>query len=138
MEKSRYKPTLTGGQPCCTGDTAEQIHYLALPSEQPQITCFAESIEELTGYNTDEILADRELWINLIHPADQQKLFSAFTRCKNWAISFEIEYRIIHNDGSLRYVIDKGRPVLNDRGQITHIEGTITDISKTKKTEDTY
>jgi hypothetical protein len=37
-----------------------EIPYVALPSERPNIICFAERIEELSGYDADEILADRE------------------------------------------------------------------------------
>jgi len=105
------------------------VPYSAPPLEQPEIICFARRIEELTGYTADQILAERQLWISIIHPADRERVFAAFNRCKNRGIPFEIEYRIIHKDGSLRYVIDKGEPVFNDKGQITQIEGMITDVA---------
>jgi PAS domain S-box-containing protein len=114
-------------------DSIVVIPYSALPLEQPQIICFARRIEELTGYTADEILANRQLWMSVVYPADRDRVFAAFTRCKNLGIPFEIEYRIIHKDGSLRYVIDEGEPVFNDKGQVTEIEGIITDVGESKK-----
>jgi PAS domain S-box-containing protein len=111
-------------------ETIREIPYLTLPSERPEIICFSKKIKELSGYDADEILTDRELWVNLIHPDDRQKVFAAYAECKNWGVSFKVEYRIIHKDGSLRCVMDKGEPVFNGRGDIIHVEGAIVPISQ--------
>lgn len=110
-----------------------EIPYSAPPSEQPQVICFSRRIEELTGYTADQILADQQLWMNMVYPADRDRVFAVFARCKNCGMPFEIVYRLIHKDGSLRYVIDRGEPVFDDRGQMTQIDGTITDVSEYEK-----
>lgn len=69
-----------------------------------------------------------------IHPDDRKRVLAAFTRGKKEGTAFEVEYSIIHRDGSIRHIIDKGEPVFNDKGEITQIEGIITDISEGKKT----
>lgn len=117
-------------------DIIGDIPYIALPSEKPEIICFAGKIKELSGYETNEILVDREHWVNLIYPQDREQVFAAFNKCKNEGAPFEIKYRIIHKDGSLRYVIDKGEPVFNPKGEITQIEGVITAIGQSSKVED--
>ena len=116
-------------------DTIGDVPYLALPSERPEIICFCGRVQELSGYSADEILADRQLWVNMIHPADRERVFAAFAKCKSEGISFEIEYRVIHRDGSVRYVIDEGEPVFDEKGQITEVEGVITDVTELKKAE---
>jgi len=114
-------------------DTIGDVPYVALPSERPDIICFAEKIKELSGYDTNEILVDREHWVNLIYPQDQEQVFATFNKCKNEGAPFEIKYRIVHKDGSLRYIIDKGEPVFNDKGEIIKIEGVITAIGRSIK-----
>ena len=114
-------------------DAAAQIPYSALPLDQPHIICFTNRVEALTGYSADEILTDRELWISIIHPVDRKRVLAVFARCKNQGTAFEIEYRVIHKDGSMRYVIDQAEPLLNDKGQVTEIEGVVTDVSEYKK-----
>jgi PAS domain S-box-containing protein len=118
-------------------ETVREIPYVALPSERREIICFAQKIKELSGYDADEILADREYWANLIHPDDRERVFAAYTECKNLGVSFEVEYRIIHKDGSLRCVMDKGKPVFNDRGDIIHIEGAIILVGQSEKAKKT-
>jgi PAS domain S-box-containing protein len=116
-------------------DTIGEIPYVALPSEKPEVICFAGKITELTGYDANEILADREHWENMISPEDRERVFAAFARCKNEGMPFNIEYRIVHKDYSVRYVNDNGEPVFDDRGEITQIEGTITPLGAITKTE---
>lgn len=118
-------------------DTIGDIPYVAMPSEKPEIICFAGKVKDLSGYDVNEILADRDHWVNMIHPDDKERVFAAFAGCKNEGIPFNIEYRIVHKNGSLRYVSDKGEPVFNDKGQITHIEGLITPIGEGGELENT-
>jgi len=132
-EKNQYDLTLLDEELHQLVGAVAGVPYSAPPLDQPEIICFARRIEELTGYTADEILANRQLWISIIHPADRERVFIAFSRCRNWGTPFEIEYRIIHKDGSLRYVIDEGEPVFNDKGQVTEIEGIITDVSEYEK-----
>jgi PAS domain S-box-containing protein len=109
-------------------DTTGEIPYVALPSERPEIICFSGKIKELSGYDANEILADREHWANMIHPDDREQVFATFARCKSEGAPFNIEYRIVHRDGSLRYVSDKGEPVFDDKGKVNQIEGLITPL----------
>jgi len=114
-------------------DTIGEVPYVALPPEQPQIICFAGKVKALSGYDANDILTDRQLWVDMIHPDDRERVFAAFDECKDRGTEFEIEYRIIHKDGSLRYVRDKGEPVFNDKGEIIQIEGVITPIGECGK-----
>jgi len=116
-------------------DTIGDIPYVAMPSEKPEIICFAGKIKDLSGYDANEILADKEHWVNIIHPDDQKLVFDAFTRCKNEGMSFYIEYRIVHKNGSLRYVSDKGEPVFNNKGQVIQIDGMITPLGESREPE---
>ena len=116
-------------------DTIGEIPYVALPSEKPEIICFAGKIGELTGYDANEILADREHWEKMIHPDDRERVFAAFARCKNEGMPFNIGYRIVHKDYLVRYVNDKGGPAFNNEGEIAQIEGTITPLGEITKPE---
>jgi len=118
-------------------DTIGEIPYVALPSERPEIICFSGKIKELTGYDVNEILADKEHWENMIHPYDREQVFAAFARCKSEGMPFNIEYRIVHRNGSLRFVSDKGEPDFNNKGEITQIEGLITPIGEGRESEST-
>jgi len=116
-------------------DSIPEVAYSAPPLERPEIICFARRIEVLTGYTADEILADKQLWIKMVHPDDRERVFAAFKQCKDRGTPFEIEYRVIHKDGSVRYVVDEGEPVFDDEGRIIRVEGIITDMTECNKVE---
>ncbi len=114
-------------------DIVGEVPYVALPPERPYIICFSAKIKEVCGYDADDILINRQLWIDMVHPDDWGRVDAAFTQCKNEGIPFDIEYRLVHKDGSLRYVSDKGEPVFSHKGETIQIEGVITPIGESKK-----
>jgi hypothetical protein len=114
-------------------DTIGDIPYVAMPLEKPEIICFSDKIKDLSGYDANEIPADRERWANMIHPDDQKLVFGAFARCKNVGTSFYIEYRIVHKNSSLRYVSDKGEAVFNNNGQIIQVECMIRPLGENRE-----
>jgi signal transduction histidine kinase len=48
---------------------------------------------------------------------------------------FAAEYRILHRDGSIRWVHNKGRAVLGDDGRPRYLDGAIFDITDRKQAE---
>jgi len=134
-QENQYELTLLDEELHRFIDTIGEIPYIALPAEKPEIICFSGKIKELTGYDTNEILADRQHWANMIHPDDREQVFAAFSRCKDSGALFEIEYRIIHKDGSLCYVLDKGEPVFDDKGEIIQVEGIISAVGQSGRAE---
>lgn len=138
MEETKTQPVVTVADEELhwSINVVRQVPYLALPRERPQIICFAGSVKELSGYDANEILADRQLWINMVHPADRERVFAVLSYCRNSGMPFEIEYHIINKDGLLHRVIDEGEPVYDDKGQVTGVEGIITDVSNCGKVKD--
>jgi len=137
MQEERYQPILALLDERLHRfiDTVGDVPYVAMPSEKPEIICFAGKVKDLSGYDVNKILADREHWVNMIHPDDKERVFAAFAGCKNEGIPFNIEYRIVHKDGSLRFVNDKGEPVFDNKGEITQVEGIISAIGRSERTE---
>ena len=63
-QKNQYDLTLLDEELHQLVGAVAGVPYSAPPLDQPEIICFARRIEELTGYTADQILADRQLWIN--------------------------------------------------------------------------
>ena len=131
-EKNQFVLTLLEEELDWLTDTIAGIPYSALLLEGPQ-TIFIAGRSQVFGYSNDEILADKWLWINMIHPADRERVFAVLSYCKNSGTPFEIEHRVIDKDGSLHWVIDEGEPVLEGDSQVTVIEGIITDVTEFRR-----
>ena len=76
----------------------------------------------------------------VIHPDDLPKVHEAVaaaTRLED-PIPYAIEYRIVHPDGSLRWVFAKGRSSIDEAGptrRVTSFDGTVADITDRKQGE---
>ena len=79
--------------------------------------------------------------VAVIHPDDQPAVMEAVAaaiRLENPA-PYAIEYRIVHPDGSVRWIFAKGRSSFEGAGEarrVTSFDGTVADISDRKASED--
>lgn len=101
------------------------------------ITYFSKSDNQFLGYATDELTNNRELWWNNVFTEDRHLLEENDRKYKNGeAESHNLEYRMVHKDGSIRWVLDRGVVIERDiQGKPLRITGTHTDITNRKFVE---
>lgn len=73
--------------------------------------------------------------VELIHPEDQERTLAAFADALRTRQPFEIEHRMRHADGSYRWVITRGRPLIDPQGNVMHWFGTSADVHGRKEAE---
>ncbi|MCT7991308.1 PAS domain S-box protein [Laspinema olomoucense] len=70
-----------------------------------------------------------------LHPQDTEALKKRVEKAVTLAIPYELEHRILHRNGSLRYVHAKGKVEQNSQGEVVRLFGTVLDITTRKKIE---
>ena len=94
-----------------------------------------------TIFGTTEEWTDYFQAYKVIHPDDLpavEEAVAAATRLEN-PTPFAIEYRIVHPDGSLRWISARGRSSFAGRGlmrRVTSFDGTVADITDRKRGEE--
>jgi two-component system sensor kinase FixL len=73
---------------------------------------------------------------SVIHPSDRSRLLRAGEEIAAGARSFDIEYRIVQPDGSLRYVHHIAQVMCNEQGRPLRQVGTVHDITDRRHAED--
>lgn len=72
-----------------------------------------------------------EEWVNSIHPQDVERVLNAVSEYFEGKTDvFELEYRIVCKDGSVRWVIDRGIAKRNAHGEVIRMAGSEFDISE--------
>ncbi len=90
-------------------------------------------VEEITGYSQEEFERGLVTWDKLVHPDDLPIFYQEDQRLKNkTGYVFNIEYRIIHKNGEIRWVKDIGRVLANPSELVPQLIGTICDITDKK------
>jgi two-component system, sensor histidine kinase and response regulator len=89
------------------------------------------------GYSNDELLHNNKVSFgHLIHEADLKKVRRAISNGVENKEAFEVEYRIGHKNGTLRWIWEKGHGVYNEQGKLLYIDGFMQDITEIKNNED--
>ncbi|CAN5789851.1 hypothetical protein BH11BAC3_BH11BAC3_26670 [soil metagenome] len=95
-----------------------------------ETTYVNDKMTEYTGRSFDELLGMN--WIDAVHPEDREGVVENWKERFVQKIESASEYRIIHKDGSIRWVSGKSVPVQNKNGQHIGYLGTVSDITKEK------
>ncbi len=76
--------------------------------------------------------ASYEAFIAAIHPDDREKVNVAFQKSLDEKNYYEVEHRLLLQDGRVKYVIEQGRSIYNDAGEPINSIGTVLDITERK------
>ena len=73
----------------------------------------------------------RTFWMDKIHPEDRQRVLEQGRLYRNGELdTYEIEYRVVHSDQSIRWVVSKGATVAwCKKGHARRMVGTVQDIT---------
>jgi PAS domain S-box-containing protein len=101
-----------------------------------RFTYISPVFESLSGIPAVAIYADHKLWEQAIHSDDRAGVSTAF---EHWLQGvtpvFHAEYRILHADGTIHWVANKGIVIKEAHGQPTQVSGIATDITGRKLAE---
>jgi PAS domain S-box-containing protein len=77
-----------------------------------------------------------ELWLSSIHPDDRELAATAVTEASRNETELNVEYRVCYPDGSIHWLMSRGKPLNDQDGRVVRFIGTIIDISDRKLIEE--
>ncbi len=114
------------------------VVYVGSDDEACSTLFVSPQVEEMLGYTAQEWLSDPELWVKLIHPADQQKVLARANSARAAGEPFDAQYRLLARDGCGERVVwvhDKAAQV--ESGGAIVWQGLMLDITERRQaTED--
>jgi diguanylate cyclase (GGDEF)-like protein/PAS domain S-box-containing protein len=92
--------------------------------------------KEILGYEEDEIDAIPDEWFQRVKPEDFEQLkHEISTHLHRQTSHFENEHRVLHKDGSYRWVLCRGTAVFNQDNKAIRLAGSIADVTDRKRAE---
>jgi len=76
-----------------------------------------------------------DLWVDSVHPEDREMAIWVTTAASRQQMELNVEYRTIHQDGSVHWLMVRGKPKLDKEGKATGYIGTAIDITERKIVE---
>src|SRR5579872_5192368 len=90
----------------------------------------------VTGRSPGELLSSHSApYAELVLPEDRLWVREAIQCAIEDGRSFDLEYRIVHADGTTRWVWERGAGITDEAGKTTAIEGIVQDITQRKHAE---
>ncbi len=71
-----------------------------------------------------------------VHPEDRKSLVEILDVATRRKSPFELEFRILLPDGSVKHIHSVGHPVLDEAGELVHYVGSLMDITDRKRAEE--
>ncbi|WP_052049860.1 PAS domain S-box protein [Leptolyngbya sp. KIOST-1] len=90
---------------------------------------------ELLGYRPGEVSPSMQAWRDRIHPDDLAWTSEALQRTLEGHELGEVEYRVIHPDGSVHWLLVRGQGVYDELDRLVQMVGMALEISDRKHTE---
>ncbi|WOD39787.1 PAS domain-containing protein [Nodosilinea sp. E11] len=92
---------------------------------------------DLYGISTANATNWYRLWYNTIHPDDRERVrLELLQAIKQRQVELQIEFRIVHPQRGLRWLLGLGRFTLNQQGEPMRLSGINLDITDRKQTEE--
>ena len=96
---------------------------------------WSDEIYRIFGRTSQEFSADYDVFLRNVHPDDREYVNNAVIEALNGKKSYDIDYRVILDDGKERIVHEKGEVTFNENNTPVRMLGTVQDITARKNAE---
>lgn len=97
---------------------------------------FGGDLERTLGYAPSEMTGGLAQWESIVHPDDLLAFRAECARAAATKTPIDVEYRVLHRDGSERHVQDNGYPLMDAKGELSSFVGFRMDITARKHDEE--
>ena len=90
--------------------------------------------ETIWGRSCESLYASPMSWIEAVHPEDKSRVVEIIAD-RQLSESFDMTYRIVRPDGSMRWIRDRGFPVHDAAGRVIRMVGAAEDVTERRQLE---
>ncbi len=117
-------------------ENIREVFWMYDPA-RTQMLYISPAYEKIWGRTCASLYESPRSWMDVIHPADRERIFHAFT-ANNPGGDYDETYRIERPDGSVRWIHDRAFPMRDNTGHIYRIVGTAMDITEQRQLEQQF
>jgi diguanylate cyclase (GGDEF)-like protein/PAS domain S-box-containing protein len=112
------------------------VVYLDPVDEDSDSIYVSPQVVTLLGVDQEEWLTDPYCWRSHVHPDDIKRVWEEYQQAFSDHTTLNHEYRMVHEDGSVKWVLEQAYPIKDEQGKPWLIQGVIFDISARKAAEE--
>ena len=93
-------------------------------------------VYRIHGVKPDDDASNTKFFFSRIHPEDRKRVVDLFERAELEKIEFQVDYRIVLPDGTIKHLHTIGHPILDESGELVEFVGTAMDVTAAKQAEE--
>jgi diguanylate cyclase (GGDEF)-like protein/PAS domain S-box-containing protein len=117
-------------------DELPAVVYLDPVDESANSIYVSPQVTNLIGIQPEEWLGDPYSWRHHVHPEDIDRVWDEYVQAYNEGTTLNHEYRMVHEDGTVKWVLEQASTVRDEAGNPWLIQGVIFDITERKRAEE--
>lgn len=133
IESEKELKSLSGHFCNIINSMSEYLYFIQYRNGIVDAVYHSPRCSDVTGYTLEEYNSDTDLWMKMIHEEDRERVVGFFEEIRQKMDRQSIEHRIIHKDGSLRWVSNTYS--VRKQGEFVYESGIVLDITSRKRTE---
>jgi PAS domain S-box-containing protein len=114
----------------------DYVYTVEIKDSQAVRTIHGPGCVKVTGYTAQDYDANPNLWIRMVDRRDRKAVIAQATRARVGGDIAPIEHRIVHKNGTTRWVRNTPVPRYNEQGKLIAYDGLISDITAYKQAEE--
>ena len=115
------------------------VVFLWKNAEEWPVEFASDNVKELFGYAVEEFSSGKVSYVETVHPDDLERVaeeVSTFSKEKERKEFYHEPYRIITKNGEVKWLDDRTYIRRDEKGNITHYEGIVIDITDRMRIEE--
>ena len=100
-----------------------------------QIVHWSQEHFRIFGFDPEQGMPSFETLLQRIHPDDRARAAEVLERAVRERTDYELDWRIVPSDGTMKYLHAEGHPAFNSSGDLVESVGTVMDITERKRAE---
>ena len=113
-------------------ENVREVFWLTTPP-MDEVLYVSPAYQNIWGRSLESLRQQPRSFMEAIHPEDRERVIGILEGQRQQG--FEVEYRIVRPDGSVRWIRDRGFPVKDASGKVYRIAGVAEDITERKRVE---
>jgi diguanylate cyclase (GGDEF)-like protein/PAS domain S-box-containing protein len=109
--------------------------FFLIDTEMTRMFYVSPGYEDLWGRSCESLYADSRSFMDAIHVDDRERAIRSFAP-HGTAIPFDVEYRIVRPDSTVRWIRARGYPIKDQDGYTYRFAGIAEDITERKEATD--
>ncbi|PHR56179.1 MAG: hypothetical protein COA44_08795 [Arcobacter sp.] len=105
-----------------------KMGYWTLHEKNNTLT-WSDEVYHLFGCTKSKMKSSLKLFKSCVHPEDLRETLDTYYTSVKRKTRYEHKHRVIHEDGTILYVLERGNHEYNEKGELVQTMGTVQDIS---------